>query len=136
LNPAHRLTGIANIIGGGWRTDQQDRREDSKETGFNASHDNFLPDNTHPVETVLWNPDNHNHGSGAARNSWRPSRIGVYFLGGVHARESGSCDILVTFIERIEQSYLNGTALAFGGGRTFSAAEIKTIVFPQANPDG
>ena len=69
-------------------------------------------------------------------------RTGVYFLGGVHAREWGSCDILINFIERIEQAYLNGTALTFGG-RTFSAAEIKTIVdtldiviFPQANPDG
>jgi hypothetical protein len=48
-------------------------------------------------------------------------------------REWGSCDILVTFIERIEQAYLNGTAFAFVGGRTFSAAEIKTIVFPQAD---
>jgi carboxypeptidase T len=74
-------------------------------------------------------------GSGAGRT-------GVYFLGGVHAREWGSCDILVNFIERIEQAYLNGTALTFGG-RTFSAAEIKSIVdtldiviFPQANPDG
>jgi carboxypeptidase T len=74
-------------------------------------------------------------GSGAGRT-------GVYFLGGVHAREWGSSDILINFIERLEQAYLNGTALTFGG-RTFSAAEIKTIVdtldiviFPQANPDG
>jgi carboxypeptidase T len=70
------------------------------------------------------------------------NRTGVYFLGGVHAREWGSPDILINFIERIEQAYLNGTALTFGG-RTFGAAEIKTIVdtldiviFPQANPDG
>jgi carboxypeptidase T len=71
-----------------------------------------------------------------------PGRIGVYFLGGVHAREWGSCDILINFIERIEQAYQNNTALTFGA-RTFSAAEIRTIVdtldiviFPQANPDG
>jgi carboxypeptidase T len=70
------------------------------------------------------------------------NRTGVYFLGGVHAREWGSSDILINFIERIEQAYLNGTALTFGR-RTFSAAEIKSIVdtldiviFPQANPDG
>jgi carboxypeptidase T len=74
-------------------------------------------------------------GSGAGR-------IGVYFLGGVHAREWGSCDILVNFFERIEQAYLTGTGLTFDA-KTFSAAEIKTIVdtldiviFPQANPDG
>jgi carboxypeptidase T len=70
------------------------------------------------------------------------NRVGVYFLGGVHAREWGSPDILINFIEQIEQAYVNGTALTFGG-RTFSAAEIRTIVdtldiliFPQANPDG
>lgn len=75
------------------------------------------------------------NGSGA-------DRTGVYFLGGVHAGEWGSCDILINFIEQIEQAYLNGTALTFGQ-RTFSAAEIKSIVdtldiviFPQANPDG
>jgi hypothetical protein len=36
----------------------------------------------------------------------RPFRkSGVYFLGGVHAREWASCDILINFIERIEPSY-------------------------------
>jgi murein tripeptide amidase MpaA len=76
-------------------------------------------------------------GSGSSAN-----RTGVYFLGGVHAREWGSCDILINFIERLEQAYLNGTGLAFGP-KTFSAAEIRLIVdtldivvFPQANPDG
>jgi carboxypeptidase T len=76
-------------------------------------------------------------GSGSGAN-----RTGVYFLGGVHAREWGSCDILINFIERIEQAYLNGAALAIGP-KTFSAAEIRSIVdtldiviFPQANPDG
>ncbi len=76
-------------------------------------------------------------GSGSEAN-----RPGVYFLGGVHAREWGSPDILINFIERIEQAYLNGTALIFGG-KTFSATEIRTIIdsldimiFPQANPDG
>ena len=70
------------------------------------------------------------------------NRVGVYFLGGVHSREWGSCDILINFIEQIEQAYVNGTALTFGS-KTFSAADIKTIVdtldilvFPQANPDG
>jgi hypothetical protein len=55
------------------------------------------------------------------------NRVGVYFLGGVHAREWGSPDILINFIERIERAYLNGTALIFGD-KTFSAAEIRTII--------
>jgi carboxypeptidase T len=70
------------------------------------------------------------------------NRVGVYFLGGVHAREWGSPDILINFIEQIEQAYVSGAALTFGG-KTFSAADIRTIVdtldiliFPQANPDG
>jgi len=70
------------------------------------------------------------------------SRPGVYFLGGVHAREWGSADILINFVEQLEQAYLNGTSLTFGT-RTFSGSDIQTIVntldivvFPQANPDG
>jgi carboxypeptidase T len=70
------------------------------------------------------------------------NRVGVYFLGGVHAREWGSSDILINFIEQIERAYIGGAALTFGG-KTFSAGEIRTIVdtldiliFPQANPDG
>jgi carboxypeptidase T len=69
-------------------------------------------------------------------------RTCVYFLGGVHAREWGSCDILINFIEQVEQAYVNGTFLTFGR-KTFEAADIKRIVdtldiliFPQANPDG
>ncbi len=75
------------------------------------------------------------HGSGG-------SRPGVYFLGGVHAREWGSADILINFVEQLEQAYHKGTSLTFGS-RTFSVADIQTIVntldivvFPQANPDG
>ncbi|MBV9178598.1 MAG: hypothetical protein JO297_16350, partial [Nitrososphaeraceae archaeon] len=72
-------------------------------------------------------------------NSGRP---GVYFLGGVHAREWGSCDILINFLEQLEQAYLNKNGLTFGN-KSFSASDIQTIVntldivvFPQANPDG
>ncbi|HEV8324329.1 MAG TPA: M14 family metallopeptidase [Myxococcota bacterium] len=75
------------------------------------------------------------NGSGA-------SRPGVFLLGGAHAREWGSADILINFVEQLEQAYQGGTGLTFGT-RTFSAADIKTIVdtldivvFPQANPDG
>jgi murein tripeptide amidase MpaA len=69
-------------------------------------------------------------------------RPGVYFLGGVHAREWGSPDILINFIEQMAQAYQGGTGLTYGS-KTFSADDIKSIVdtldivvFPQANPDG
>ncbi|HLM86888.1 MAG TPA: M14 family metallopeptidase [Solirubrobacteraceae bacterium] len=69
-------------------------------------------------------------------------RPGVYFLGGVHSREWGSSDILINFIEQLENAYQSGTGLSFGP-RSFSAADISAIVetldiivFPQTNPDG
>ena len=72
-------------------------------------------------------------------NSDRP---GVYFLGGVHAREWGNSDILIYFIEQIEKAYHANTGLTLGD-KNFSASDIQTIVntldiivFPQANPDG
>src|SRR5437867_4461260 len=75
-------------------------------------------------------------------NGSSPDRPAVYFLGGVHSREWGSADILINFVEQIEQAYQNSTGLTFGS-RTFSPADIQTIVdtldiivFPQANPDG
>jgi murein tripeptide amidase MpaA len=70
------------------------------------------------------------------------NRPGVYFLGGIHSREWGSCDILINFVEQLEQAYHTNSSLTFGS-KTFSAADIQTIVntldiivFPQANPDG
>src|SRR6266403_2635334 len=93
-----------------------------------------------PLPNQTWEGRNCNAikiASGSA--SGRP---GVYFLGGVHAREWGSSDILINFVEQLEQAYLNATGITLGG-KTFSAAEINTIVdnldifvFPQANPDG
>src|SRR5579864_5046699 len=56
------------------------------------------------------------NGSGAGRP-------GVYFLGGVHAREWGSCDILINFVEQLEQAYQNNSGLTFGA-RTFSADDM------------
>jgi hypothetical protein len=71
-----------------------------------------------------------------------PSRPAVYLLGGIHSREWGSADILIKFVEQLEQAYHTNTGLTFGT-RSFSAADIQTIVgtldiivFPQANPDG
>lgn len=74
-------------------------------------------------------------GSGAGR-------VGIYFLGGVHAREWGSPDILVNFVQLLANAYRTNTDITIGS-RTFTAAQIKSVVekkdvyvFPQANPDG
>ncbi len=71
-----------------------------------------------------------------------PNRTGVYFLGGVHAREWGSSDILVNFIEKVSQAYRTNAGLNFGG-KSFTSSQIQDIIngldifiFPQANPDG
>jgi len=70
------------------------------------------------------------------------SRVGIYFLGGVHAREWGSPDILLHFIQLLSDAYLNHQDITLGT-MTFTAQQIKSIVetkdifvFPQANPDG
>ena len=67
---------------------------------------------------------------------------GVYLLGGVHAREWGSSDILVSFVQRVTDAYRSGTGITLGG-TAFTASDIQGIVrtleivvFPQANPDG
>jgi len=71
-----------------------------------------------------------------------PNRTGVYFIGGVHAREWGSPDILINFIEKVSQAYQTNTGLKFGE-KSFSATQIQDIInkldifiFPQVNPDG
>ncbi|WP_109481842.1 M14 family metallopeptidase [Paraburkholderia sp. C35] len=69
-------------------------------------------------------------------------RPGIYFLGGVHAREWGSPDILIHFVQLLANAYITHTPITIGS-RTFAAADIKNVieskdlfVFPQANPDG
>lgn len=69
-------------------------------------------------------------------------RCGVYFLGGVHAREWGSPDILINFVEVLCQAYRTNSGVTIGP-KSFTAAQIQSIVntldvlvFPQANPDG
>ncbi len=76
---------------------------------------------------------------GKGSGSMRP---GIYFLGGVHAREWGSPDILLNFVQQLTQAYQNHTGVTIGS-KTFTAAKIKKFVeekdiyvFPQANPDG
>src|SRR5215212_6972688 len=69
-------------------------------------------------------------------------RMGVYFIGGVHAREWGSPDILISLIHRLTRAYRTNSGLSIGG-KDFTAAQIQSIVdtlevfvFPQVNPDG
>src|SRR5439155_19000070 len=69
-------------------------------------------------------------------------RTAIYFLGGVHAREWGSPDILINFVQQLAQAYRTNAGITIGSN-TFTAAQIKTIVetkdtfvFPQCNPDG
>jgi zinc carboxypeptidase len=65
-----------------------------------------------------------------------------YLTGGVHAREWGSCEILVNLATDLCDAYAGGTGVVYGGKR-FSAPEVKAlleqinvIVFPCVNPDG
>jgi murein tripeptide amidase MpaA len=70
------------------------------------------------------------------------SRDCVTIIGGQHAREWGSCEILVGLAADLLDAYTNNTGLAYGG-KNFTAAQIQTllnglhlIVFPLVNPDG
>ncbi len=71
-----------------------------------------------------------------------PGRPGICFLGGVHAREWGSADILVALAERLLCAWQAGKGIAIGR-RRFGAAQVRRLVtganlylFPQVNPDG
>lgn len=75
-------------------------------------------------------------GSGA------PGRPAIFLLGGVHAREWGSADVLINFVERLQDAFLANSGVSIGGA-SFTAAQIQSIigvldvyVLPQANPDG
>jgi murein tripeptide amidase MpaA len=72
----------------------------------------------------------------------RSERAGVYFTGGVHAREWGGSDICVHLAIRLLNSYRTNAPLAYGR-KVFSAEQVRTIlenldifVFPNVNPDG
>lgn len=65
-----------------------------------------------------------------------------YLTGGVHAREWGSCEILVNLATDLCDAYAGGSGLGYGG-KYFSSAEVKglidqanVIIFPCVNPDG
>jgi murein tripeptide amidase MpaA len=66
----------------------------------------------------------------------------VLFIGGVHAREWGSCEICLNFATDLLEAYTLGTGLGYGG-KSFTSTQIKAIVeglhvfvFPLVNPDG
>src|SRR4051794_3036910 len=65
-----------------------------------------------------------------------------YLTGGVHAREWGSCEILINLATDLCDAYAGGTGVGYGG-KYFSASEVKAlieqiniIIFPCVNPDG
>lgn len=71
------------------------------------------------------------------------SSVDAYYLtGGVHAREWGSCEILVNLATDLCDAYAAGTGLGYGH-KYFSSAEVNAlveqanvIIFPCVNPDG
>ena len=82
--------------------------------------------------------------SHAVRLGTQPANsVDAYYLtGGVHAREWGSCEILVNLATDLCDAYAGGTGLGYGG-KYYSAAEVKALiervnllVFPCVNPDG
>jgi carboxypeptidase T len=69
-------------------------------------------------------------------------KTGLFFIGGVHAREIVNPDLLVNLASNICRAYTSKSGLAFPG-KSYSAEEIKQIVesldiylFPLVNPDG
>jgi murein tripeptide amidase MpaA len=82
--------------------------------------------------------------SHAIRLGTKPANsVDAYYLtGGVHAREWGSCEILVNVATDLCAAYSGGTGVGYGG-KYFSAAEVRAlieqfniIIFPDVNPDG
>lgn len=70
------------------------------------------------------------------------SRDSVVIIGGVHAREWGSCEILVNFAADLLEAHSGNLGLAYGG-KTFTASQVHDllnglhiVVFPLVNPDG
>src|SRR5215472_10774486 len=93
---------------------------------------------------TLPNPTVEGRTTHAVRLGTAPANtVDAYYLtGGVHAREWGSCEILINLATDLCEAYSGGTGLAYGGSY-FSAAEVKAlmerlniIIFPCVNPDG
>jgi murein tripeptide amidase MpaA len=69
-------------------------------------------------------------------------RLGVLFIGGVHAREIVNPDLLVSFALNLCQAYTSGTGLTFEG-RSYDPYTVRVLVdtldifiLPLVNPDG
>ena len=70
------------------------------------------------------------------------ARDGVLVIGGVHAREWGSCEICISFAADLLEAYSGSTGLAYGG-TSFTAENVAALVeslnifvYPCVNPDG
>jgi murein tripeptide amidase MpaA len=70
------------------------------------------------------------------------SRDALMIIGGQHAREWGSPDIIVSFAADLLEAYDTNAGLVYGG-KSYTAADVKGVVetlhlvlFPQTNPDG
>ncbi|MFJ8623005.1 M14 family metallopeptidase [Kitasatospora sp. NPDC093550] len=66
----------------------------------------------------------------------------VMMIGGVHAREWGSCEVLIHFAADLLEAFQDGTGLGYGG-TTFTADQVESllrrldvVVYPLVNPDG
>jgi murein tripeptide amidase MpaA len=70
------------------------------------------------------------------------ARPTVILVAGVHAREWGGPDILVSFVERVTAAAAAGAGISLPGYSVPAAdverivAGLDVVVFPQANPDG
>ncbi|BAN27539.1 M14 family zinc carboxypeptidase [Caballeronia insecticola] len=70
------------------------------------------------------------------------ARDAVMMIGGVHAREWGSCEILINFATDLLSAYTNNAGLQYGG-KSFTAGAVQDmmnslefVIFPLVNPDG
>ena len=76
---------------------------------------------------------------GTLRRAPKPA---VVLIGGAHAREWGSCEILLNLAADLLHAHAGGTGLAYGG-TSFTSAQVRSVlkeldvvVFPLVNPDG
>jgi murein tripeptide amidase MpaA len=69
-------------------------------------------------------------------------RPAIFLTGGLHAREWGSCEILINLAVDLLEAFTSNRGLRYGN-KTFSAGDIQNIlnrlnivIFPLVNPDG
>ncbi|MGW2747679.1 M14 family metallopeptidase [Streptomyces sp. NPDC001450] len=76
------------------------------------------------------------------RNGMADNRPAIFFTGGLHAREWGSCEILINLATDLLRAFTDHSSLRYGGA-FFAASDVQVILnrldillFPQVNPDG